>query len=53
MEKIDISKSVKSIDFGKQYGVRVQRIFQTNGKNEDMRLPKSFLFTSICQHIML
>lgn len=31
MEKIDISKSVKSIDFGKQYGVRAQRIFQTNG----------------------
>ncbi|MFS2996861.1 hypothetical protein AAH013_21380 [Phocaeicola dorei] len=31
MEKIDISKSIKSIDFGKQYGVRVQRIFQTNG----------------------
>lgn len=31
MGKIDISKSVKSIDFGKQYGVRVQRIFQTNG----------------------
>lgn len=31
MEKIDISKSVKSIDFGKQYGVRIQRIFQTNG----------------------
>lgn len=22
-------------------------------ENEDMRLPKSFLFTSICQHIML
>ena len=31
MEKINISKSIKSIDFGKQYGVRVQRIFQTMG----------------------
>lgn len=31
MGKMDISKSVKSLDFGKQYGVRVQRIFQKNG----------------------
>lgn len=31
MKKMDISKSVKSLDFGKQYGVRVQRIFQKNG----------------------
>lgn len=30
MGKINISKSVKSIDFGKQYGVRVQRIFEAN-----------------------
>ena len=28
MGKMDISKSVKSLDFGKQYGVRVQRIFK-------------------------
>lgn len=31
MEKIDISKSIKSIDFGKQYGVRVQGYFRQMG----------------------
>lgn len=30
MEKTDISRSVKSIDFGKQYGVRIQRILRSN-----------------------
>ena len=31
MEKTDISQSVKTLDFGNQYGVRVQRIFRENG----------------------
>lgn len=31
MEKTDISQSVKTLDFGSQYGVRVQRIFRENG----------------------
>lgn len=34
MEKIDISKSVKSIDFGKQYGVRVQGYFRQMGYSQ-------------------
>lgn len=30
METIDISQSVKALDFGKQYGTRVQGVFREN-----------------------
>lgn len=30
MEMIDISQSVKALDFGKQYGIRVQGVFWEN-----------------------